>query len=77
MDKTVEAIESIIRTNYPHLLEGGVTVVDYCFVDCAKNCIIPVKKLDVLQSYLLAKSIKDFTLVIYFSNNTIGYRLKI
>jgi hypothetical protein len=77
MDKTIEAIESIIRTNYPHLLEGGVTVTDYYFIDCAKNTEIPVKNLDILQSYLLAKNIKDFTLVIYFSNNTIGYRLKI
>jgi hypothetical protein len=76
MDKTIDALTDIIRVNYPHLLEGR-TIVDYVFWNCSTNTEIPFKDLDVVKNYITMHSIRDFTLVIYFNDNTIGYRLKV
>ena len=77
MDKALYAITEIIRTNYPHLLQDGVTIIDYCFWNATTNKELPVKDLDAVNKYKLINGIKDLVLVIYFSNDTIGYRLKI
>jgi hypothetical protein len=77
MDKTIEAITEIIRVNYPHLLDNNTTIVDYCFWDAATNKELPVKKLEDVNVYKLTHSSCDLVLVIYFSDNTIGYRLKL
>lgn len=77
MDKTILAITEIIRKNYPHLLDNDTTIIDYCFWDCTTNRELPVKDLDAVNYYKTAYNIKDLVLVIYFSDNTIGYRLKI
>jgi len=54
-----------------------VIIKDFCFWDCTKNVEIPVKDLDEIKVYLVANKITDFALVIYFSNNIIGYRLSV
>ena len=77
MDKTLLAITEIIRTNYPHLLDNDTTIVDYCFWDAFTNKELPVKKLDDVNVYKLAHKSCDLVLVIYFSDNTIGFRLKL
>jgi hypothetical protein len=74
---TLEAITNSVHANYPHLLANNVSVVDYCFWDCVQNCELPVRELAEVKPYLISKGIIDFTLVIFFSDNTIGYRLKI
>jgi hypothetical protein len=77
MDKTIETLTEIIRTNYPHLLDGDTKIIDYCFWDAANNKELPVKKLEQVNSFRLSHNNLDLVLVIYFSDNTIGYRLKI
>lgn len=77
MDDTIYVLTEIIRKNYPHLLDNDTIIVDYCFWDGIKNKELPVKKLDAVQVYKTLNNIKDLVLVIYFSDNTIGYRLKI
>jgi len=77
MDKTLEAIIDTVQKNYPHLFADGVTIVDYYFINCKTATEIPTKNLDILPTYLLANGIKDFTLVVVFNNNLIGYRLNI
>ena len=73
----IEAITNNLTAKYPGLLEDDVTVVDYYFIDCAKNQEIPVKDFKDIKNYLLLHKIKDFAMVILFSNNTIGYRLHV
>ena len=77
MDKTIFAITEFVRKAYPHLLDNGTTVIDYCFWDCAANKELPVKDLDAVNNYKNTHNIKDLVLVIYFSDNTIGYRLNL
>lgn len=77
MSETLEMITNNVQIKYPHLLENGVTITDYLFWDCKQNCEIPLKDLKQVKAYLLGKSITDFALVIFFSNNIIGYRLDI
>lgn len=77
MDDTLEMITNNVRIKYPHLLENGVSIVKYYFWDCQKNCAIPSKDLNVVKQIISVKKITDFALVIYFSNNIIGYRLDI
>jgi len=74
---TLEAITNSVYANYPHLLADNVSIVDYCFWDCLSNTEIPVKEMKEVKNYLTSNGIVDFTLVIFFSDNTIGYRLKI
>ena len=74
---TLEAITNSVHANYPHLLAAKNHLVDYCFWDCVRNCELPVRELAEVKPYLISKGIVDFTLVIFFSDNTIGYRLKI
>jgi hypothetical protein len=74
---TLEAITNSVYANYPHLLAGGVTIRDYSFWDCARNTEIPVKETKDVKNYLTSNGITDFSLVIFFSDNTIGYRLKV
>lgn len=74
---TLEAITNSIHVNYPHLLADNVYVRDYSFWDCIRNYELPVRELVDVKPYLIKHGIVDFTLVIFFSDNTIGYRLKI
>lgn len=73
----LEKITASVRSNCPQLLEDEVIIKDFCFWDCTKNVEIPVKDLDEIKVYLVANKITDFALVIYFSNNIIGYRLSV
>lgn len=77
MDKTIEAITEIVRANYPHLLDNDTKIIDYCFWDAKTNKELPVKKLEDVNAYRITQNVTDLVLVIYFSDNTIGYRLKI
>ena len=77
MDKTLDAIIHSVQKNYPHLFQDGDTIIDYYFINCSNATEIPIKDLDVLPAYLLANNIKDFTLIVVFNNNVIGYRLDI
>ena len=74
---TLEAITNSVHANYPHLLADSVYIRDYSFWDCIRNHELPVKELADVKPYLIKHGIVDFTLVIFFSDNTIGYRLKI
>ena len=77
MNETLVAITNNVQIKYPHLLEDGVTITDYSFWDCKDNTVIPSKDLNVVKQIINTKKITDFTLVIFFSNNIIGYRLDI
>lgn len=77
MTDTLNAITDSIKINHPNLLEDGVTVVDFYFLDCNKKEEVPTKNLDAVKTYLTSKKITDFTIVILFSNNIIGYRLTV
>jgi hypothetical protein len=74
---SLEAITNSVHANYPHLLADSVYIRDYCFWDCIRNQELPVKEIEEVKPYLVSKGIVDFALVIFFSDNTIGYRLKI
>ena len=74
---TLETITNSVYANYPHLLANNIFIRDYYFWDCIRNCELPVKELSEVKPYLIKHDIVDFTLVIYFSDNTIGFRLKI
>ena len=74
---TLEAITNSVHANYPHLLADSVYIRDYCFWDCIRNQELPVKELADVKPYIIKHGIVDFTLVIFFSDNTIGYRLNI
>ena len=77
MNETLEMITNNVRIKYPHLLEDGVSVADYYFWDCKVNAVIPSKDLNIVKQIITSKKITDFALVIFFSNNIIGYRLDI
>ena len=77
MNETLEMITNNVQTKYPHLLEGGVTIRDYYFWDCKENSAIPSKDLNIVKQIVATKRITDLALVIFFSNNIIGYRLDI
>ena len=77
MNAELDAISNSIKTRYPVLMEDGVTVKDYYFIDCAANKEIPIKGLVEVTNYMKYNKITDFALVILFSDNIIGYRLKI
>ena len=77
MNETLDMITHNVGIKYPHLLEGGVTITDYYFWDCKNNGAIPSKDLKVVKQIIASKNITDFALVIFFSNNIIGYRLDI
>ena len=74
---TLEAITNSVNANYPHLLANNVFIRDYCFWDCIRNCELPVKELADVKPYIVSHGIVDFSLVIFFSDNTIGYRLNV
>jgi len=73
----IEAITHNVSIAYPHLLRGGVTVKDYYFIDCTKNEVFPVTEFKAVKDYIKSAKIKDFAMVISFSNNIIGYRLNV
>jgi hypothetical protein len=73
----IDAITHNLSINHPNLLEGGVTVTDYYFIDCTKNEILPVSKFEAVKAYIIAAKITNFAMVISFSNNIIGYRLNV
>jgi hypothetical protein len=77
MDKTIETLTEIVRINYPHLLDGDTKIIDYCFWNATSNKELPVKKLEDVKTYKLTHDNFDLVLVIFFSDNTIGFRLKI
>jgi hypothetical protein len=74
---TLEAITNSVHANYPHLLADNITIRDYYFWDCIKNQELPVRELSDVKPYLINHGIVDFTLVIFFSDNTIGFRLNL
>jgi hypothetical protein len=73
----IEAITHNVSIAYPHLLRDGVTVKDYYFIDCTKNEVFPVTEFKAVKDYIKSAKIKDFAMVISFSNNIIGYRLNV
>ena len=77
MDKNTYAITELVRVNYPHLLDNDTTVTDYCFIDSSNNKEIPTKDFDEVNKYKLLSGTPEILLVIFFSDNTIGYRLKL
>lgn len=77
MDKTLAVITHLVYTNYPHLLDSDTSIVDYCFWDPSANKEVPIKDLDAVNKYKILNNIPEILLVIYFSDNTIGYRLKL
>lgn len=77
MNETLETITNNVAIKYPHLLEDGIKITDYYFWDCKANGAIPSKDLKVVHNIVQSKKITDVALVIYFSNNIIGYRLDI
>lgn len=77
MNETLEMITNNVRVKYPHLLEENITITDYLFWDCKENIEIPSKDLATVKLIIASKKITDFALVIFFSNNIIGYRLEI
>lgn len=77
MDKTLAAITHLVHTSYPHLLDNNTSIIDYCFWDPLTNKEVPIKDLDGVNKYKILNNIPEILLVIYFSDNTIGYRLKL
>lgn len=73
----IEAITHNLSINHPELLENGVTVTDYYFIDCTKNEVLPVSEFESVKAYIIAAKITNFAMVILFSNNIIGYRLNV
>ena len=72
---TLEAITNSVYANYPHLLAANIYIRNYSFWDCIRNRELPVRELVDVKPYIIKHGIIDFALVIYFSDNTIGYRL--
>lgn len=77
MTQAIEALTHNVKIKYPHLLEDGVTIVDYFFINCDNREELPVKKFGEVKQFLDFNKIKNFALVILFSNNIIGYRLEV
>ena len=73
----IDAITHNLSINHPNLLEGGVTVTDYYFIDCNKNEVLPVTEFKAVKAHLKDAKITDFAMAITFSNNIIGYRLNV
>lgn len=73
----IEAITHNVLMMHPHLLRDGATVKDYYFIDCQKNEVLPVTEFKAVKDYIKNAKIKDFAMVISFSNNIIGYRLNV
>jgi len=73
----IEAITHNVTIAYPHFLQDGTTIKDYYFIDCTKNEVFPVTKFKDVKDYIKSAKIKDFAMVISFSNNIIGYRLNV
>lgn len=77
MDNNIDVITELVRINYPHLLDNNTTILDYCFWDTVNNKEVPTKNFDDANKYKLIHNAPEILLVIYFSDNTIGYRLKL
>lgn len=77
MDNEISAITELVRISYPHLLDNNTTVIDYCFWDPIGNKEIPTKNFDEANKIKNTCNLSEVLLVIYFSDNTIGYRLKL
>ena len=77
MDNTLHLLTQLVLKSYPHLLDNNTTIIDYCFWNPLTNTELPVKDLDSVNRYKLINNIPEILLVIYFSDNTIGYRLKL
>lgn len=77
MDKSLIAITELVRASYPHLLDNDTTITDYCFWDSKANKELPTKNLDEVNKLKNTLNIPEVLLVIYFSDNTIGFRLKL
>jgi len=77
MEKTLAAITPLVHTNYPNLLDNDTRITAYCFWDSSANKEVPIKDLDAVNKYKILNNIPEILLVIYFSDNTIGYRLKL
>ena len=75
-NRTIAALTGMVNERYPHLIQD-TSIQEYVFWDCKKNVEIPPKDLDAVNIYIKENKINDFALVIYFKNNTIGYRLKL
>jgi len=73
----IDAITHNLSINHPNLLEGGVTVTGYYFIDCNKNKVLPVTEFSAVKEYLKNAEITNFAMAITFSNNIIGYRLNV
>lgn len=73
----IEAITHNVSISHPHLLRDGATVKDYYFIDCQKNEVLPVTEFKAVKDYVKSAKIKDFAMVISFSNDIIGYRLNV
>lgn len=73
----IEAITHNVLMMHPHLLRDGATVKDYYFIDCQKNEVLPVTEFKAVKDYVKSAKIKDFAMVISFSNDIIGYRLNV
>lgn len=76
MSSTLDAITENVFKNYPLFLEDA-KISHYYFWDCTKNEEIPPREIKDVKNYLEIHKIKDFALVIVFSDNIIGYRLKV
>ena len=74
---SIEAITHNVAIAHPYLLQNGVTVKDYYFIDCEINEVLPVTDFKAVKDYIKSAKIKDFAMVISFSNNIIGYRLNV
>jgi hypothetical protein len=79
MDKLtgIEVVTHNLSIRYPGLLEDGVTVTGYYFIDCDKNEVLPVIDLSAVQIYIKNANITNLAMAISFSNNIIGYRLNV
>lgn len=77
MTEAIDALTHNVRIKYPHLLEDNATIVDYYFINCDTREELPVKKFSEVKQFLDFNKIKNFALVILFSNNIIGYRLEV
>lgn len=73
----IDAITHNLSINYPGLIDDGVTVTGYYFIDCNKNEVLPVTEFKAVKDYLKNAKITNFAMAITFSNNIIGYRLNV
>lgn len=76
MDKELQSIFDLVKLKHPHLLDNNTKIVDYCFWDASLNKEL-VGGFESVKTYKLAHQKSEIVLVIFFSDNTIGYRLNL